>query len=153
VELAEYLENEDLRYVRGREFLREVRIPITGGSGRYYCFEKIARRKAAAKARLSLACMVEIKDGAFTAARFAAGAVSPVPRRYRNVEALLPGKRPSPELFTEAGNALAEGIISVSGNYHSFGYKLPVIKDLLFRFLENSAAGGTGKNKAGGNHG
>jgi CO/xanthine dehydrogenase FAD-binding subunit len=153
VELAEYLENEDLRYTRGREFLFEVKIPITGESGRYYCFDKIARRKAAAKARLSLACMVEIKDGIFTSARFAAGAVSPVPRRYRNAEVLLLGKKPSPELFAQAGDALAEGIVSVSGNYHSFDYKLPVIKDLVFRFLENSSSGKTGENRAEGNRG
>jgi CO/xanthine dehydrogenase FAD-binding subunit len=151
VELEEYLENEEPRYTRGREFLREVRIPISGGRGRHYCFEKIARRKAAAKARLSLACMVEIQDGVFTSARFAVGAVSAVPRRYRNAEALLPGKKPSPELFAETGNALAEGIVSVSGNYPSFGYKLPVIKDLVFRFLEN--AGSIRAGGAGGNHG
>jgi CO/xanthine dehydrogenase FAD-binding subunit len=114
-----------------------VTIPLREAEGWVYHFEKIARRQAAAKSRISLACGVQLKDGAIADARLAVGAVTPAPKRYRDAEALLIGKQPASPLFREAAESIAGGIVAVSGMRSSFAYKLPALKDLAVRILED----------------
>jgi CO/xanthine dehydrogenase FAD-binding subunit len=137
VELTAYLEDPALRYVPGEEFLQEVIIPLREAKGWVYHFEKIARRQAAAKSRISLACGVQLKDGVIADARLAVGAVTPAPKRYREAEALLIGEKPASPLFREAAASIAGGIVAVSGMRSSFVYKLPALKDLAVRILED----------------
>jgi CO/xanthine dehydrogenase FAD-binding subunit len=147
ISLDEYLTKPSQRYAHGEELLFDISVPLSRGNWRYH-FEKIARREAAAKSRISLACGAELAGGIIKDARIALGAVTAAPRRYQAAETLLTGKRPEPALFAMAGDALVSAIVELSGQRSSFVYKLPVIKDLVIRcfselFYDGPATGET----------
>ena len=144
VSISDYLEDPSSRLVKGEEILFDVHILLSRSGGWRYRFEKIARREAAAKSRVALACGMELSGGIIRDARIALGAVTAAPRRFAGVEALLIGKKPEAPLFAVAGDELAVEIKALSGMRSSFVYKLPVIRDLLVRIFLDLASGGGG---------
>jgi CO/xanthine dehydrogenase FAD-binding subunit len=135
IPIKDYLDDPSGSRVGGEELLVEVSIPLSRSGDWRYHFEKIARREAAAKSRMSLACGVELSGGIIRDARVALGAVTAAPRRFTGTEALLIGEKPGAALFAAAGDALGEEIKALSGMRSSFVYKLPVVKDLLVRIF------------------
>jgi CO/xanthine dehydrogenase FAD-binding subunit len=146
--INDYLEDPAKYRASGEELLFDVRVPLSRNNNWRYHFEKIARREAAAKSRMSLACGVELSGGIITGARIALGAVTSVPRRFAGAEALLIGQKPDAPLFAAAASDLADEIKALSGTRASFVYKLPVIKDLLVRIFLELTSGGGDKEKA-----
>ncbi|MDR3174292.1 MAG: FAD binding domain-containing protein [Treponema sp.] len=147
VAVKDYLDDPSSRRMEGEELLVDVHIPLSRSGGWCYHFEKIARREAAAKSRMSLACGLEISGGLITGARIALGAVTSAPRRFVRAEALLTGQKPEAPLFAAAGEDLAAEIQELSGMHSSFIYKLPVIKDLLVRIFLELTSGAAGKTR------
>jgi CO/xanthine dehydrogenase FAD-binding subunit len=147
VSIKDYLENPAARCNEG-ELLCDARIPLSRSGGWRYHFEKIARREAAAKSRVSLACGLELSGGIISDARIALGAVTSAPRRFAGAEALLIGQKPGATLFAAAAGELAAEIKELSGMRSSFVYKLPVIKDLLVRIFLELTSGAGGKTGA-----
>jgi CO/xanthine dehydrogenase FAD-binding subunit len=141
VSIKDYLEDSSVRCIEGEELFFNVTIPLLRSGDWRYHFEKIARREAAAKSRMSLACGVELSGGVIKDARIALGAVTSAPRRFTGAEALLTGKKPEAPLFAEAAGELAAEIKALSGMRASFAYKLPVVQDLLARILRELTGG------------
>ena len=61
-----------------------------------------AARNATAFSMVTIAALLELKDGVIAAARVAAGSAIPFPKRLPSVEAALTGKAPSAETFRAA---------------------------------------------------
>ncbi len=95
-------------------------------------FVKLGRRNAQAISRLSIAAAAQLdSEGAIAFIRVAAGAATPKAQRMTEVEEVLLGRRPSPELLTAAGCKAAEVMLSVTGRRWSTEYKEIAIQGLV----------------------
>lgn len=119
-----------------KELLTQIRFPKLPPNAKS-AFVKLGRRNALAIARLSVAVvLVKKPDGTIVEARIVPGAVFPQWQRVPEAEKLLVGKKPSKELFAEAGEKVSETMISLTGRRWSTEYKEPVIAILVRRALE-----------------
>ena len=113
-----------------------TRFILKPSEGVFADFQKIVRRKAVATSRISMAVMAK-RDakGKLTFIRLALGSMTPTPRRMREVEDFLMGKRPDEALLREAGRILATKIAEISGQRASTPYKEKAVQGLLMRML------------------
>ena len=99
-------------------------------------FQKIGRRKELAIARMSMAAMARREsDKSISFIRFALGACTPTPHRFREIENMLLGKVPDENLLWKAGRLLAECMLEVTGRRPSAVYKEPAIQGLFVRLM------------------
>ena len=99
-------------------------------------FQKIARRKALAISRMTMAVMADKdEEGNLSFMRFSLGACTPTPHRMDAVESFLVGKKPTHELLREAGNLLAEKMVEITGRRSSIIYKEPAVQGLFMRMM------------------
>ena len=118
------------------EILAEIRFPKLFSPVKS-AFIKLGRRNALAISRLSVATILQKSDsGVIQEARIVPGAAFPKWQRMAEAEKILIGKKPSKELFTEAGYKVSEVMISFTGRRWSTEYKEPVIAVLVRRALE-----------------
>jgi CO/xanthine dehydrogenase FAD-binding subunit len=100
-------------------------------------FIKLGRRNALAISRLSVAAILQKNEkGLLQEVRIVPGAAFPKWQRITEAEKAVIGKKPSKELFTEAGKIVSESMISFTGRRWSTEYKEPVIAVLVRRALE-----------------
>lgn len=120
--------------VRPEEII--VRFILKPAEGKFNDFQKITRRKSLAIARMNMAVLAE-KDGddKFSFIRLALGSSTPTPRRMKEVEDFLMGKRPDLALLAEGGLKMAEKMIDVSGRRPSTIYKEKAVQGLFMRML------------------
>lgn len=113
-----------------------LRFILKPAKGLYNEFQKIGRRKALAIARINMAVLAE-KDGegTFSFIRLALGSSTPTPRRMKEVEDFLMGKRPGLPLLIEGGLKMAEKMIEVSGRRPSTVYKEKAVQGLFVKML------------------
>ena len=134
--LSDFFSKPYVTAARPGEILVEVRFPKLSPDARS-SFIKLGRRNALSISRLSVAAIL-VKDhaGLITDARIVPGAALPKWQRVSEAEKSLIGKKPSRELFVEAGRMVAEVMISFTGRRWSTEYKEPVIAVLVRRALE-----------------
>lgn len=104
-------------------------------SGLWASFQKVARRRELAIARLSLAVVAQAVDGVFALLRIALGSATPAPKRMVRVEEFLLGKPITEPNLWEAGRILAQEMIGASGIRASTAYKERAVQGLLVRSL------------------
>jgi carbon-monoxide dehydrogenase medium subunit len=122
---------------RPDELLTEIRFPKPS-PGTRSAFIKLGRRNALSIARLSVAGLLTFdNDGTILDARIVPGSAFPAWQRVGEAEQMLIGAVPSTALFTAAGRAVAEAMVSSSGRRWSTEYKEPVIAVLVRRALES----------------
>lgn len=113
-----------------------TRFILKPAEGVFADFQKIARRKALAISRMSMAVLAEKdKTGKIEFIRLALGSSTPTPRRMEDVEAFLSGKRPDRALLWEAGQVLAEKMVEITGRRPSTVYKGKAAQGLFMRML------------------
>ena len=99
-------------------------------------FQKIGRRRELAIARISMAALARLdRGGAVDFIRFAVGACTPTPHRFREVEAFLLGRSPDQDLLWQAGRLAAETMIAITGQRPSAAYKQPAVQGLFLRMM------------------
>lgn len=99
-------------------------------------FEKLGRRKALAISRLNTSVILHLDDaGLIDFARIAPGCIFATPDRVESAEQLLLGKKPSVDLFFEAGKEVSAEMIRRTGIRWSTEYKQPAIEALVQRAL------------------
>lgn len=99
-----------------------------------WTFQRVARRRALAIARMNLATSATIdKDRVITEMRLSVGSVTPSPCRMKLVEDLCVGKRPSLSLAREAAEAVSAEMIRQSGVRASTEYKKPAVEGLVIK--------------------
>ena len=128
------------------EVLASIVLPAarTGVRSTYH---KIMDREAWTHAVVSAAIVLEMEDdragGAGRAgsvcrsARIVLGGVAPVPWRLSDVERMLAGRRITPELAAQAGEAAVAGARPLAKN----GYKIPLTRAMVTRTIVNLATG------------
>jgi CO/xanthine dehydrogenase FAD-binding subunit len=107
-------------------------------AGSSQVFSKAGRRRAVAVSRLNLAVCLEPE---MSEPRVVLGSCFPTPRRLNEVEALLTAGRPGPELWRQAGQLAADTFVQVCGWRSSANYKVPAIRAMLARTLEQAWQG------------
>ena len=113
-----------------------ARFILKPAEGVFSDFQKIARRKALAISRMSMAVMAEKDEtGTIIFIRIALGSSTPTPRRMEDVEAFVLGKRPDRTLLWEAGQVMAEKMIEITGRRPSTVYKEKAAQGLFMQML------------------
>ena len=103
-------------------------------------FEKLGRRKALAISRLNTsACLHFAEDGTIDEARISPGCIFVTPCRVKEAEDLVVGKRPTEDLFREAGEAVSKVMIDRTGYRWSTEYKKPAVEAVVSRALCKAA--------------
>lgn len=95
-------------------------------------FAKVGRRQAVSVARLNLAVCL---DRDLADPRVVLGACFPSPRRLADVEDLLMGGQPGPDLWRAAGEKAAGHFTNVCGWRSSAAYKVPAIRRVVAQSL------------------
>ncbi|MFK5952361.1 MAG: FAD binding domain-containing protein [Desulfobacterium sp.] len=99
-------------------------------------FQKIARRRALAISRMTMAVMADKNEaGNISFVRFSLGACTPTPHRMDAVESFLMGHKPTHELLREAGTLLAGKMVEITGRRSSIIYKEPAVQGLFMRMM------------------
>ncbi|MBU1274506.1 MAG: FAD binding domain-containing protein [Proteobacteria bacterium] len=100
-------------------------------------FLKVGRRQEVAVSRLNLAACL---DRELSDPRVVLGSCFPTPRRLRDVEELIQGATPGPELWRAAGEKAAGHFTDVCGWRASATYKVPAIARITARALSRAWA-------------
>jgi xanthine dehydrogenase YagS FAD-binding subunit len=116
------------------ELLIGLHLPATR-SGTKSTYHKVLDREAWTHAVVSVAVVLEMDKQTCKSARIVLGGVAPIPWRLPKVEALLAGKRITPELAAQAGEAAIQGATPLVKNR----YKVPLTKSVVRRTLESLA--------------
>ncbi|WP_303882520.1 xanthine dehydrogenase family protein subunit M [Acetomicrobium mobile] len=117
------------------EIMTEVCVPLLG-EGYFMNFQKIGRRKAMNIARLNLAIVLGINDGAIFDSRVVPGAATAYPMRFRKVEEAISGKDIKDIDLAEIGELASDEMISATGVRWSTPYKRIALASLVKRALE-----------------
>ena len=122
-----------------------IRFILRPVEGMFTDFQKIARRKELAIARISMAVLADKDEtGRISFVRLALGSSTPTPRRMQTVEDFLMGKQPNEALLWEAGQIMTERMIEISGRRPSTDYKEKAVQGLFVRMLYPLVENGTG---------
>lgn len=113
------------------EFLKEFvakKLPEGARTG----FAKLGRRKALAISRLNVSAALGYdEEGRINFARIAPGCIFSTPDRVETAERILIGRKPSEELWMEAGKEVSEEMIRRTGIRWSTEYKQPAVEAIV----------------------
>lgn len=117
------------------ELLTHFTFRVPSENARFH-FIKLGRRKAQSISRLSIAAIGRInKDGIIDFARVCPGAAVSIPTRFKAVEDLLVGKKPTKELIDSASDLMVAEMIRITGHRWSTPYKEVALKAIAERSL------------------
>jgi xanthine dehydrogenase YagS FAD-binding subunit len=111
------------------EVLTEIRLSSSRNWRSSY--HKELDRESWTHAVVSVATALEIENGICHNARIVLGGVAPIPWRVQKAEAILTGKRITPELAAEAGEVAVQGAQPLAKNK----YKIPLTKAVVKRTI------------------
>ncbi len=139
--VSELLAGVNKTHIASDEILSRLVIPIPVTPS-YGTFVKLGRRKALAIARLNLGLTMTLNnDGAISKATLALGAVGTAAYRVGQVEELLAGKHPSPELFAAAKQIIGQVVAEKLGSRPTASYKQTIAGAALGRAFAAIGAG------------
>ena len=108
-------------------------------SGHTAYARKVGARNAQAIAKVSLAALGHVSNGAVDGVRIAAGSVAPVPVRLRGTEGVVRGKTIDAALVRSARAAAISEIRPISDVRSTASYRAAVLGNLIVEFLEKLA--------------
>lgn len=111
-----------------------VTIPKENYKGDFY---KLGRRKAVAISRITLAVLCDVKNNSINDIKIASGALTPIGKRFKEIESFAKGKKISNDLLIQLSQKLGEEILQVTGLRWSTAYKLPVVQQMFYQLLFN----------------
>lgn len=120
--------------IKQNEVLTKILIePIEGYK---WSLQKVGRRKSLAISRITLAMAIKQDGSKLEDIRICIGAVLPKHQRLNNVEESFKGKEISVDLFNDIAEKSAEEVNRLAGIRWSSEYKIPVLKGLIMKTLE-----------------
>jgi carbon-monoxide dehydrogenase medium subunit/xanthine dehydrogenase FAD-binding subunit len=136
ISLAQFLEKPYKTQLKADEIVTHLRIPIPNESvkGDFY---KLGRRRGAAISRISLALIMRIEKDIIKDLRLASGAVTPIGKRFTDLEDKAKNQPASTPLFKQLAYDLGKEILDITGLRWSSPYKLPVVQQCFYQLLEN----------------
>ncbi|WP_019515556.1 FAD binding domain-containing protein [Sphingomonas sp. Mn802worker] len=116
------------------ELITHVELPSPPAGKQVY--RKVRDRASYAFALVSVAGVVEVKNGVIASAALAFGGLGPMPWRNPAVEAAVVGRAPS----TEAFEAAADALLADAKGYGSNDFKIPLVRRTLIATLRDLTA-------------
>jgi CO/xanthine dehydrogenase FAD-binding subunit len=98
-------------------------------------FYKLGRRRGVAISRITLAILMEMENEVIKDIRIASGAVTPIGKRFRDLENFAINKPVSDELLKEIAINMGNQVLKDTGLRWSTAYKLPVVQQKLYHLL------------------
>jgi len=123
--------------IKKDEILSSIIFPALNKNQKY-AFIKLGRREAMSVSRMSVAVILEEKNGVIKDIRIACGSTTPVPYRVKLAEEVLLNKKWDEELIAKAGQIVSNEMIKITGIRWSTEYKKPVIKVLVIRAIKKA---------------
>jgi len=136
VSLEDFLLKAYKTQLQPDEIVTRVVLPVLGNDCRGD-FYKLGRRRGVAVSRISLALLVDIQDSVIHDFRIASGAVTPIGKRFKQLEKLARGEKVTTDLFEQLAQTLGKQILDITGLRWSTAYKLPVVQQMFYQLLEN----------------
>jgi CO/xanthine dehydrogenase FAD-binding subunit len=136
VSLEDFLLKPYKTQLQPDEIVTRVVLPLLG-NGIRGDFYKLGRRRGVAISRISLALLVDIQDSVIRDFRIASGAVTPIGKRFKQLEKLARGEKVTTDLFQQLSQELGQQILDITGLRWSTAYKLPVVQQMFYQLLEN----------------
>ncbi|NWF91096.1 MAG: xanthine dehydrogenase family protein subunit M [Ignavibacteriaceae bacterium] len=138
--LSKFLLNPYETQLNKNECVTEILLPIPTNNyiGDFY---KLGRRSAVSISRISLAFLLHKEENIIKEFRIASGAITPIGKRFYEIEKAFEGKEISSETFMEIASAVGEEVLKTTGLRWSTAYKLPVVQQMLYQLLERNAGG------------
>ncbi len=100
-------------------------------------FEKLGRRNAMARARMSMSIVLALNGKGFVSqVRIVPGAVMPFARRMVAAENIILNRKPEQSDIDAAAAAVVKETTGVTGERWSTEYKMPVLQNIFRRVLE-----------------
>ncbi|MBA4407530.1 hypothetical protein C0389_09670 [bacterium] len=117
------------------ELVTRINIPIP--SNKFVGdFNKLGRRRAVAISRITLALLVSFNDNIIDEIRIASGAVTPIGKRFIELEKFAVGQTITDQFQKELSRKLGEQIIEAAGLRWSSEYKLPVVQQMFYQLFK-----------------
>lgn len=137
IPLNEFLLNPYETQLNKNECVTELRIPILAKKfiGDFY---KLGRRSAISISRITLAYLLWEENKVIKEFRIASGAITPIGKRFYDLEKLFIGREATSDTFMEIAGKLGEQILKTTGLRWSTSYKLPVVQQMLYHLLEKN---------------
>jgi xanthine dehydrogenase FAD-binding subunit len=135
VSLEDFLLKPYQTQLQPHELVSRIRIPVPGSHfrGEFY---KLGRRRGVAISRISLALLADLHDSVIRELRIASGAITPIAKRFKSLEAEARGKVANRELFAYLARELGQQVLDLTGLRWSTEYKLPVMEQMFYQLLE-----------------
>lgn len=138
ITLNEFLLNPYETQLNKNECVTEIRIPILIKN--YLSdFYKLGRRSAMSISRITLAFLLFEEKKVIKEFRIASGAITPIGKRFFELENLFIGRELNSDTFMEIAGKLGEHILKTTGLRWSTSYKLPVVQQMLYQLLEKNS--------------
>jgi xanthine dehydrogenase FAD-binding subunit len=118
------------------EIVTRVVLPVPGNDYRGDFYE-LGRRRGVAISRITLALLLEIQDSVIQEIRISSNAVTPIGKRFKQLEKSATGKKVTTELFRQLAQELGQQVLDITGLRWSTDYKLPVLQQMFYQLLEN----------------
>lgn len=134
IDLSDFFMDRGKLDIKQNEILTKILIePMEGYK---WNIEKVGRRKSLAISRITLALALKQEGSKLEDIRICIGAVLPKHQRLSNVEDAFKGKEISADLFNDIAEKSSEEVNRLAGIRWSSEYKIPVLKGLIMRTLE-----------------
>jgi carbon-monoxide dehydrogenase medium subunit len=135
---AEFFQGAMSTGLAADELLAEVRLPVLPPDARFG-FREFSRR--AGDFAIAMALVVfRLDGGVMVQARVGVGGVEGRPRRIREAEVLLEGRRPGAEAFNDAAETVARSVAPLDDIRYPPVYRRDVVRAMARRALEDAAA-------------
>jgi len=118
------------------ELIEAIDLPFLSKAPDRQMFRKVGTRAAQAISKIVAAGLLwTLKDGSVADVRFALGSMAPTPRRLREAESYLIGRRITPDTTREAVALLPEDVAPIDDVRSTAAYRLATSQRLLEGFL------------------
>ncbi len=132
--LADFLLRPYRTQLNANEMVTEIILPEISQEyqGEFY---KLGRRRGVAISRITLAVLLKMRDDVIDDIRIAAGAITPIGKRFPDLEAMAIGQKADPDFLKELAVRLGKDILEITGLRWSSAYKLPVVQQAFYVML------------------
>lgn len=136
ISLQNFLDAPYKTQLQKNEIVSKIIIPIPNKNliGDFF---KLGRRRAVAISRITFAILCEIEKNTFKEIKIASGAVTPIGKRFYDLENITKGKKIEKDLLINLSQKLGEEILNITGLRWSSAYKLPVVQQMFYQLLNN----------------
>ncbi len=117
------------------EIVKEIILPVPSPAlrGEFY---KLGRRRSVAISRITLAVLLQTEAEIIKEIRIASGAVTPIGKRFPQLERMATGQKADSDFLKELAIKLGEEVLKVTGLRWSTAYKLPVLQQTFYQMLK-----------------